>query len=390
MKKHSIALVAFMVVLSGCNQKPTVSETVIPEGEKVVDTGSGDYQTIVPQPTSEVRGVANNSIDSTLDLDAMETGLMDIAKEHADVKKYIYQPGTIISADEASALIKREYTSDQFADVVKADPTKESIGNIGLDQPLKDGEDPAEKPKYVNTIIEQDYFTYKTEKDGSQTKQIDKIAIGFGMDPSYTYTDSKGVEKTITIKDSELKDYADSYVANKMTKFIRGIQDSDGNYPYKDTEIIYGFFKESNNDMYPGTYYSSGFVKKGEDNMSDTKDINQKYVLFPTDEGKAQNESINTQITKLEQEVRGYFPYNTGTYASGYYENNKLQKIYIRLTVDVYSRVDLIPFVNFVEDTSKDLLNEGVNTVIDIRKSSGEAEGILLIDPTGKIEKHIY
>ncbi len=377
MNKKLAATCFSLVLLTGCDQKPTVEDTVTPESETIVQIEEGDYSTIVPQPESEVRGVANNTIDSTLDLDAMETGLMDIAKEYANPDKYIYQPGTLITSDEAYYLVGREYTPEQFVDVVKYDADAQ---NIGLNVPLPDGEDPADNVMYVNTIIEQDYFYYDEENN----KVIDKVAIGFGMDPTFTYKDENGNEQTIEITDKELTEYANSYVSNKMTDFLRS---KDG---YEDVEIIYGFFKESENEMYPGTYYAETFVPKDEDNVKNINSIDQKYVLYPTSSGEDFDSVLNDEISALEQEVRGYFPYNTGTYARGYYEDGTLQDIYIRLTVNVYSRVDLIPFVNFVETEIKEKISENVEINVDIRRSSGDASAIVIFDENKNVEKYIY
>ncbi len=377
MNKKLLIVSAFLLILTGCDQKPEVEDTVKPESETIVETSDGDYRTVVPQPTSEVRGVANNTIDNDLDLDAMETGLMNISKEYADPDKYIYQPGTIISSDEATYLTGPEYTADEFAEITKSDT---SAQNIGLNMPLDDGNYTEDTKQYVNTIVEQDYFTY----DEDNNKQIDKVAIGFGMDPTYNYTDSKGKEHTVDITDEELNEFANSYVANKMTEFIRS---KNG---YENVEIIYGFFKESETELYPGTYYAQGYVAKDEDTIKNIKKIDQKYVLFPTTEGKEQDKVLNQEISDLEQEVRGYFSYNTGASARGYYEDNNLKEIYIRLTVNTYSQTDLIPFVNFVEEKVTEIISENVKISVDIRKSTGESEAIIVFDKDKNVQKYLY
>lgn len=377
MNKKLMIACCSLVLLTGCDQKPKVNEVSTPEDETIVSIDKGDYSTIIPQPESEIRGVANNTIDSTLDLDAMETGLMDISKEYANPDKYIYQPGTIVSSDEATYLVDREKTSDQFAEKVKYNP---DFVNIGLNMPLAPGDKEAENKIYVNTIIEQDYFTY----DENNNKVIDKVAIGFGMDPTYTYTNEKGEEKTIEIKDKELVEFANSYVANRMTDFLRSKKELEN------VELIYGFFKESENEMYPGTYYAQTNVKPNENNVKNIKSIDQKYVLYPTEEGEKYNRTLNDEISALDTEIRGYFPYNTGTYARGYYKNETLEELYIRLTVNVYSRVDLIPFVNYVEQQINEKISEKVKINVDIRRSSGEASAIIIFDKNKNVDKYIY
>ncbi len=387
MKREVVALITALVFLSGCDQKPQVDDEYSNVSEEIVQIDEGDYKTIVPQPTSGVRGVANNTIDTDLDLDQMETGLMEISKNYADPNKYIYQPGTLITSDEAQLLVDREMTDKKYQKYIEANGNAE---NIGLNLPLEDQKDGesnsdfdkrvAENKTYVNTIIEQDYFTY----DESGNKKIDKIAIGFGMDPTYNYVDSEGNDQVIDISDAELNEFANSYVANKMTKFIRS---KEG---YEDVDLIYGFFKESETEMYPGTYYAQAQVPAGEDNLQNVKPIKQKYVLFPTDEGNDYDSELNDGITELEKSIRGFFPYNTGAYARGYYEGDNLKNIYIRLTVNVYSQVDLIPFVNFIEEQVNKNLSQKVAITVDIRRSSGEAEAIMNFDKNRKLQKYIY
>ncbi len=400
MKKQLIGICTALILLAGCDQEPRTDDVPSKAEESVVETNKDDYKTIVPQPTSEVRGVANNTIDTDLDLDQMETGLMDISKKYASVDQYIYQPGTIITGDEANLLVGREMTNDQFEIHKKTNPNDQ---NIGLNLPLesqKSGESNADFEKrqketkiYVNTIIEQDYFTY----DEKGNKKIEKIAIGFGMDPTYTYKDAEGKEHTVEIKDQELNDFANSYVANKMTEFIHDkaeeMSEPDpetGEYIAEDADIIYGFFKESETEMHPGTYYAEAQVKSGEDNLKDVQEINEQYYLFPTDEAEKFDPTLNEEIDEFEKDIRGYFPYNTGAYARGYYKDDKLQKIYIRLTVNVYSQVDLIPFVNFIEEKVKEKITENVEITVDIRRSSGEAEAIMNFDKNRNVDKYIY
>ncbi len=387
MNKKIIGLLVVIVVLTGCDQKPRVGDIDTKVDETIVQIDEGDYKTIVPQPTSAVRGVANNTIDTDLDLDEMETGLMNISKDYASTKKYIYQPGTIITSDEAYLLVGREFTSGQYQKYLELNPNAE---NIGLNLPLesrKSGESAAdydERQKdnkiYVNTIIEQDYFTY----DDAGNKKIEKVAIGFGMDPTYTYKDANGKVVTINIENKELNEFANSYIANKMTKFIRS---KEG---YENVDLIYGFFKESETEMYPGTYYAQAEVKAGEDNIQNIKRINNQYMLFPTDEGEEFDSDLNSGVDELEKEIRGYFPYNTGAYARGYYEEGSLKNIYIRLNVNVYSQVDLIPFVNFIEEKINEKLTQKVDITVDIRRSSGEAEAIMNFDKNRNVQKYIY
>ncbi|MGL5020694.1 MAG: CamS family sex pheromone protein [Mycoplasmatales bacterium] len=377
MKKILILIIAFSFVLSGCDHAPRTEKTdsKIPD-TKIIEGESGDYKTVIPQPVSPIRGVSNSNTNTNLDLDSMEQGLSELSKKYVSPNDFLYQPGQVISSDEGVSLLDRRYTDLQMQSVLLQKPTAQ---NIGLNPVLEDGADPAGAKIYVQSIVEQNYFKF----DESGNKVVDTISIGFSFDPTYTYSNN-GVEETILIEDSELNEFANSFVANQMTAFLRS---KPG---YENVNIVYGFFKASDSELYPGTYISKGYTKSDNDILEQKEILNTKYVLYPSIDGDEIDPTLNNEIAVLVSTINKYFPYTTGMYAIGLYKDDKLEELKYQVNVNTYSTIDIIPFVNYINEQINLTISPKVKTVVEIKKPTGEAQAVLEIDSSGKVNKYIY
>lgn len=372
MKKLIILLVVLSSALAACDQAPQSTETVTTTEEQMVDN-DGDFATMAPQPTSPIRGVYTNASDN-MDLDAMEEGLQDIVGTYIDPSDYIYSPGQVITSEEAEMLVGRELTEAQYTEALKVDPEAQ---NIGLNPPLADGANPKDSKTYVNTIIEQDY--YKVNEDGTQT--IDTIAIGFGINPIYTYTvDEK--EESIEIPMEELNEYANNLIASKMDKFIRS---KEG---YEDVTIIYGFYLQSDSELYPGTFYAQGISKSSEEPIDYTL-LDNKNVLFPSAEGEEIDKQLSDDVNTILSKGESFFPVSSGAYCYGTYENGNLVQLNFKVILNSYSSIDVQSFLNYIEDVISETSVQNVDYVMEITSPQGDALG-LMESKDGKAYKYVY
>ena len=378
MKKLIILIGCAIIILAGCDHAPRTSGDAQKTPETVVIEGAeGDYQTVVPQPISPSRGVVNPETNANTDIDYMERGLVEISKQYVSPDDYLYEPGQAITSEDAKALVGRQYTETQMQEELAYNPEAQ---NIGLNPVLPEGTDPKDSPIYVQSIVEQDYFTF----DENGNKVVHTVAIGISFDPTYTYTDAEGNEVTKEISDDELNQYANSLVANQMTEFIRS---KEG---YEDVNIVYGFFKASDSELYPGTYISQGYTPSGSNTLEDKKVLNNQNVSFPSEKGNQIDPTLNTEIQTLVNTINKYFPYTTGVYAVGAYTNNQLQQLTIYVNVNTYSAVDVVPFVNYIEKQISTTITQKVPIRVEVKKPTGESQAILVIDENGNSNKYIY
>ena len=377
MKKILMLIIGFSFVLSGCDHAPRTEKTDSKIADtKIIEGESGDYKTVIPQPVSPIRGVSNSNTNTNLDLDSMEKGLSELSKKYVSPKDFLYQPGQAISSDEGVSLLERRYTDSQMQSVLLYKPTAQ---NIGLNPVLEDGADPDGAKIYVQSIIEQNYFKF----DENGNKVVDTVSIGFSFDPTYTYSNN-GVEETILIEDTELNEYANSFVANQMTTFLRS---KPG---FENVNIVYGFFKATDSELYPGTYISKGYTKNDTDILDQKEVLNTKYVVYPSIDGDKIDPTLNNEFAVLVSTINKYFPYTTGMYAIGLYKDDNIEELKYQVNVNTYSTIDIIPFVNYINEQIDQTVSQKINTIVEIKKPTGEAQAVLVIEPSGKVTKYIY
>lgn len=377
MSKKLIILPLMLVTLTACDQAPVVDvETSSENATTTIVESSGDYKTTAPLKPSPSSGVTNGTESSELGLDAMDYGLLQISKEYVETSDYFYQPGQVIGLDEAGYLLNREYTDAQFKQKVKNDPDAK---NIGINPLLEDKQDPGEAPIYVNTLVEQDYYKYNEAGD----VVIDTIAIGLGMDSTYEYTFG-GEDKSKTIDNDELTQYATTYVANRMTQYIRSIEGMES------VNIIYGFYHQIDSEVVPGNFIAKGYVAGDSESMDVYELIDEENIVLPSERGAEINDALNTQIINLQASIYSYFSNSSGTYSYVHYKDGALESIDIKIIADIYTKVEAEPFFNYIKASIKPILDYGVPVVVEVTRSNGDPVGIIQVDNNKNVSQYIY
>ena len=163
-------------------------------GEHRAFVTTGNYEEVFPLdifPMQILKACMYN------DLDEMEEGLIKITKKYLDTNSFYYSPGQVITSEDALVLLGRELTDKELVDARKVDPNFE---NIGINPILVNAKKPEDSKVYLSTMIEQDYFRIGS----GNKKEIDTIAIGFGMNQVYELPNGK----RISITNAEQMEYA--------------------------------------------------------------------------------------------------------------------------------------------------------------------------------------
>ncbi len=375
MKFFGVLLMFLVVSLSGCDQTPRADKDEVIE-QITIQGEEGDFNSEIPQLTSPSRGVVNSNANGNLDVNEMEIGLIEIAKNYLKPEDYIYSPGQVISAEEGMSLVNREYNDEQFQEILLYNP---NYVNVGVNPILKEGDDPGEFKIYVETIVEQNYYNYNEAGE----KEMEIIAIGFGINPQYSY-ETKDGEVVIEITEKELDEYAISYISSRMLEFIRS---KEG---YEDIHLVFGFFLQSESAVYPGSYYAYADIPSGSTNLENINKINGQYLVLPSVEAGEFDSLLNKELKTITEAITNYFSTASGVYAIGYYENNQLEELKLHVTVNSYSSVGIAPFLNYLEPLISKNLSVKVDVTVEIISPTREAVALLIIDKNGKVTKYIY
>ncbi len=372
-KKIIVSLIFLIVILTSCSQAPPSSLDVTDDAT-TVQGESGQYSTVIPYGNSAIRGIQNPDTNVSLNIDEMEVGLMDISKEFASPDKYLYVPGQVITEQEVFYLLQRELDDDQYNDQLTVN---DEALNIGLNPILKDGDDPKDSKVYVSNIIEQDYVK-QTDPD-----QVQMIALGVGIDSTYEYIDQKGRNQTIQISDEELITYAFNDIATKLITFIHS---KEG---YQDTNILIGFYKHSEDDLNTGKYMAYTYIDDS-DQKIELVEVKEEYILFPSDQGAEYDSAINEQLIQLNSQLLKYFNDYAGLSGSGFYDDNQLQELTIKINANFYSTVDVQVFTNYVASELQQTMKTDADIIVEINQTNGEAVSLIEIPKNDQAKIFIY
>ena len=311
---------------------------------------------------------------TSLDIDAMETGLMDISKNYASPSEFIYQPGQIITEEDAYALLEREYTDEQYEEILSED---DEAVNIGLNPPLESDANPEDSKIYATTIIEQNYGTLENDEF-----QLDTIAIGIGIPYVYTYGEDDALEEMEITRD-EIVDYAAKEITNDVIYYVREYKN------LASANIVIGFYLESEEGLLPGNYVMSAYVP-GESSEPEYTEYSQEYVLYPSVDGNDYDPELNQEMVNINNKLTSYFSEYAGFYAEAEYNDGTLTKIEIIVTANIYSSVDAISFTNYVEEVVLEELSVGAPIDIYIRDTNFEPLSLIEIENNSTQYKYIY
>ncbi len=338
--KKFLFIFIFLFVLSGCNQKPPTNSDNNNNDDSLVQSASGDYSIKAPLKPSPIRGVSLTT-DAYIDYDLMETELLEITKEFMNPTSYFYKPGQVLNSDDVNTLLQRESDENRYG-------LNPAVGKSKKDNPI-----------YVNTIVEQDFYTL----DSKGEEDLKTIALGFGIDTTYNYEEDKEVE----ISDEQIKGFITQYVTEKVVNYIRTEKGLDN------VNVICAFYKESEDSSLPGTYYTYGQMKVDDKKL---KEIEAKDIEYKTYPDYSSNDPINKDIIEFTNKIDKYFSNFNGVSAIGRLENGNLEELNIKVIVSLYSEIELKALNSYIESNLTQSILGVDHVIITIELPTGEAISI--------------
>ena len=123
--KRLIALSMILaLMLAGCAPKFEKDEVVEDNTEKdskkessiipEYQISDNYYQTMLPYQISSSRGLVVSNINTRLDLEEFETGLMRLAHDPFPTDEYIFREGQLLETSVIRSWLNRKYTKEQL------------------------------------------------------------------------------------------------------------------------------------------------------------------------------------------------------------------------------------------------------------------------------------
>lgn len=347
------------------NQSKNKEETTIIPSMQIDDQY---YRTLLPYKESASRGLIVSNINTKYDVKEAESGLLRLSQQAFDPSKYYFQEGQYLDKDTVTSWLSR---SNQ-------DPA-------GLNPRTTKNMTPTERAKnapiYLAHIVEQNYL----QETGKNKVKLAGVSIGLALNSVYYYQKEQyGATYEEDIPQSKLETEGKK-IAKQVVKRLRQI---DG---LAEVPITVGLFKQqSRSSIVPGTYFAYTDVDEGSATIKDWKNINEKYVLFPTSDTDNKYRDINENFTNFKHDIDKYFSNYTNIVGTGFYQNNKIQKLEIEIPIKFYGTSEIIGFTQYMSGEVMDQFPKGLQIEVNVTSVSGPEALVVKEANSNEPYVHIY
>ncbi|KAA0765064.1 CamS family sex pheromone protein [Bacillus sp. SH5-2] len=355
MKKIALAVLSLSLLVSGCSIGADKDEKVVEKSGKAKEQAivpkysisDEYYKTTVPFDAGSARGLVVQGLNSRLDVDEFETGLMRIAKDSFSTKDYFFKGGSALDTQTVQMLVKRKRTDAEQKELetkLKKDAVK--FPNIGLNPALGEGSESLEvknkkNPIYISNILEHDYYVKKGEKD----VELGGIVVGLAMNSVHYYEEEHGYPREAKIEDEKLLAEGKK-MAQEILKVMHQKKPEIKNVP-----ITFAIYRQSpKSSLVPGNFVSYANVEKGSETVEDWKQINEKYYLFPSEQAKTDNKREDlARVSNFKAKLSDYFQGDyTAVIGTGMYKDDELKEMKLDIPVQFNGKADIIGFTQYV------------------------------------------
>jgi protein involved in sex pheromone biosynthesis len=373
MKKLAILSVVLVLFLSACAPKFGQEEVVQQKDNKQqkavipkYNISDSYYRMILPFKPSEARGLVVENLNTRLDVDEFETGLMRLAQERFSPKEYLFQEGQYLDKKTIKSWLMRKLTKAQL----KKEGMKESE-NIGLNPVLSDKGTNEEKntksPIYLANILEHDYLI----KNDSGKVQLGGVVIGLALNSVHYYETEQGYPREVEMKD-EVIEREGKRIAAEVLSRVRNIKG------LKEVPITIALFKQAPREsIIPGHFFAITNVDQGSSTIDSWEKINEEYALFPSDEAEKNHREDLMKFLNFKSDIEDFFPNYTGVIGKAFYKDDQLQQLTINIPMQFYGKAEVIGFTQYVTGLVMEKFPDYINVNVYI-SSVGGPESIIV------------
>ncbi len=338
-KKIFLLTLSLLLLLSGCAPNFKKQDEVVQDkedsGEKAIipnfKISDKYYQTILPFKPGETRGLVVRNIDTRLDINEFETGLMRVAQNMFSPDKYLFQEGQFLKRDVVSLWLNRKFTEEQLE--AKKYTEDENIGLNPLDETGLN-----ETPQYLAHILEHNYY----EKNDDGKVKLVGVVIGLALNSVYYYKDDKDIIRETKITHAELEKEGKK-IADEVLTRVRNIDE------LKDIPISIALFEQqSKTSVVPGNFFAYANAAKDSNKLGNWEKVDEKYYQFPSAAATEEHRDDSNSFLNFKQDVETYFPNFNGLIGQAFYAGGQLQDLNINIPIQFYGKAEGIGFVQYV------------------------------------------
>ncbi|WP_424161603.1 CamS family sex pheromone protein [Bacillus amyloliquefaciens] len=385
---------AAVMMLSACspsfggNKEEEITQKTAKSSEKAIipkyNISDSYYKMVLPFKAGKARGLTADRLNTRLDIDEFETGLMRLAQDTFPTDDYLYQEGQYLDEDTVLSWLDRKKEGSELKKAKKADA---NFQNLGLNPVLPNSGSAKEKnensPIYLASMLEQDYLVRKDKN----SIQLGGIMIGLALNSVYYYRENTGdPQQEVELSDKTIRSHGEE-IAQEVVNRLRKMDN------LKNVPITVALYKQApKTSIVPGNYIAKTEVKAGSSTISNWDDVKEKYVFYPADTDTAKKYPDDSEVFKrFKNAIDSYFPNYTGVVGTAMYENDEMRKMKIEIPMQFYGKSEVIAFTQYLTGELMDYYSKG-SVDVEINITSSDGQEALIVRNAGDKEPtvHIY
>ena len=365
--KRFLVFLSVLLVLTSC--APTREKTDVDENEDKVTVddksiipnhkiSEDEYKIMLPYRPSEARGTITNQISNRLDIDQMEEGLRRHSVKTFDPDSFFFEEGQYLTSDFIIETIE------------KNNPKRDK---------LKTKADHEKNPRIFSHVLEQNYLT-KTKDD---KVKLGGISLGISLKSIYRFRVEEGGPFYETNISNQAAIKRGEEIAEALVKELRNKEGLE------EVPIMIALYQEQSiSSQVPGNFIKQTVVEKGSSVINNWQNISEKFVLFPSEEGKKNHIDDFEKVVKFGKGVGEYFPNYVGVIGEGLYIDNELETMSLNIPIEFYGKSEILGFTQYVYGLAKEVFPKHYN--LEIKISSVDQVESLLYREAGSDELNVH
>lgn len=365
-KKRWLILPVLLFFLSACNLSN--EESTNPENQDETNENIQNNPNVVTRnqlgaefyrPALDENGryqISNNrgitlSLNSGINISLFEKDLMRLSQEDFPTDNHFIQEGQNLPENSVKSWIARESEDNPE----------------GLNPP-DSGEGNDRVPRYLNSILEFDFFT---ESDNGL--QLAGMSIGLALNTvDYYQAEQFGPTLAQEIPSEEVLNQGQS-MANELLAQIRQIEGLE-NIP-----IMIGLYEQSaQDDLAGGVYIAQGSSANGSTTIDNWNMLNEERMIFPLE---GSDSAEGNAFANFQSEVESFFPNISGITGRAHYIDNSLTTLSINIMTQFYGEGEMVAYTQYLKQSATTYLPGDLDIEI-IVESPGNVEAFLKKDRT--------
>ncbi|WHZ60127.1 CamS family sex pheromone protein [Metabacillus sp. CT-WN-B3] len=390
-----VMLLAGCLFLSACapsfgDQEEIVRETEDESTEKAIipkyNISDSYYKMILPFKEGKARGLVAENINTRLDIDEFETGLMRVAQDEFSPDNHLYQEGQYLDEKTVREWLGRKLEGDKLKEAQeKAKANDETFKNEGLNPIASTEGDYIQQnensPIYLAHMLEHNYLVRK----GENTVELGGVVIGLALNSVHYYREAVGEPQREYVIDPQMLEAEGKKMAEEVIKRVRS-QKGLENVP-----VVIALYKQApKSSIVPGSFIASTVVDGGSNQIGKWDSIDEEYVFFPSPQGTEDYREDANLFERFKQDIDEFFPNYTGVIGKAFYKGEEMQELKIDIPMQFYGKSEVIAFTQFVTGKVVDYFPDYVSVEVNINSTSGQEALIVRKPGQEKPTVHIY